>query len=137
MNWTDSYVGIRFKDLGRDRDGCDCWGLVRLVYSDRLAIQLPSFAGAYASTEDRAQTEALFENGRSEWIEVDGQIRPYDVLMFRVMGYRSHVGVAVDRRMMLHVSDREQAKIEHLRALRWSNRFVRAYRHSQLAEAVA
>lgn len=29
--WWNEYVGLPFADKGRTREGCDCWGLVRLV----------------------------------------------------------------------------------------------------------
>ena len=35
-HWTQKYVGIPYRDLGRDMTGCDCWGLLRLVYGQEL-----------------------------------------------------------------------------------------------------
>ena len=40
-----NFVGIPHADLGRDRAGCDCYGLLRLVYAEDLGIALPSFTG--------------------------------------------------------------------------------------------
>ena len=41
MIWANAYVGLPWADLGRDRTGCDCWGLARLVYAEQLGIALP------------------------------------------------------------------------------------------------
>lgn len=39
--WPDAYVGIPWAWRGRDRAGIDCYGLVRLVYAERLGVALP------------------------------------------------------------------------------------------------
>lgn len=38
MIWSDRFIGIPFEDHGRARAGCDCWGLVCLIYQEELAI---------------------------------------------------------------------------------------------------
>jgi len=50
--WIADYVGLPFKAHGRERNGVDCWGLVRLVLAERFRLALPSYAGGYAGVED-------------------------------------------------------------------------------------
>ena len=55
--WTDDYIEIPFLPDGRDRNGCDCWGLVCLVYREKLGIELPEYKGVF-----EAQTIAQLKN---------------------------------------------------------------------------
>jgi cell wall-associated NlpC family hydrolase len=38
----EEMIGTPYKELGRDKDGLDCWGFVKYVYS-KLGIDLPDF----------------------------------------------------------------------------------------------
>lgn len=43
MNWIDKYQFINHTPGGRVFPDIDCWGLVRIIYFDRLHVQLPEF----------------------------------------------------------------------------------------------
>ena len=62
MSWSNAYIGLPHVALGRERRGCDCWGLVRLVYREQLGIALPAY------TPDRRNRYTL-----SGW---NNQLRP-------------------------------------------------------------
>lgn len=51
MNY-DNYIGLPYKENGRDDSGIDCWGLARKFYKDELAIDLPSYVDLYTGSED-------------------------------------------------------------------------------------
>ncbi|MGD9862845.1 MAG: C40 family peptidase [Pseudodonghicola sp.] len=129
MSWASEYVGLPYADLGRDRAGVDCWGLARLVYGEELGIDLPSYAGAYASAEEVAEVDAALRGAqeRRAWLGV-AIAQPFDIFEFRTGRYRSHVGIAVDADRMLHVHAGGAALVEPLQP-RWIHRRIGIHRH--------
>ena len=132
MTFSD-FVGIPHVDLGRDRAGVDCYGLLRLVYAEMLSVDLPSFAGAYASCSEHARLGALVagEADAGTW-QLVRDVQIYDALVFRVGRHDCHVAVAVDRTRMLHVHARSSAVIVPRNDPMWRDRFSGAYRHEAL-----
>ncbi len=82
--WTDSFIGLPHLDLGRDREGCDCWGLACIVYREELSISLPDYLG-YATTEERGEIAALVEGATASplWLPVSGPAVAFDIALFR------------------------------------------------------
>ena len=81
MHWADQYVGLPFQVDGRDRQGIDCWGLVRLVWAERAGFEMPEFA----RVADRALTigreaQAFAEIIKEETRDLDAVIMNEDVL---------------------------------------------------------
>ena len=106
-----SYIGIPWRDHGRDRNGCDCWGLVRLVYREQLEIDLPSFGDDYVSTADRKALEALLSVGMDDWYEVPrSRAMRLDVVLLRALPW--HVGIVAGGGAMLHMPRGQAAVIE-------------------------
>lgn len=130
MSWASDYVGLPQRDHGRDRHGVDCWGLVRLVYRDTLAIDLPSYAAHYSDPQEHAEVARIVNaaEARGPWRPVD-QVLPFDLLLFRMGRHRSHIGVALDSGRMLHVQGTDGSKVERFRDGRWQHRFTGAFRH--------
>jgi len=130
MSWASVYVGLPYRDLGRDRAGCDCWGLVRLVYLHELGIELPSYAEDYVSAAEHAEIARLIgdvEEGDA-WREIE-MVRPFDVAVFTRGVHRSHVGVMVDGAHMLHMAGRSRAVIEPIDRPRHASRLAGFHRH--------
>lgn len=129
-HWANGYVGLPFAELGRDRSGCDCWGLACLVYAECLGIALPDYLGGYASTAERAEIAALISAAEATgpWRPV-ADIRPFDILLFRRGQQPAHVGIAIGRGRMLHMDSQLQARVALLDATRFRSRFKGAFRH--------
>jgi cell wall-associated NlpC family hydrolase len=106
MNWTNDYIGIPFVDGGRTFDGCDCWGLVRLIFEKELDITLPQYGEI--SSSDMIRISEKMKAGRDDaetWLPVLGDAKQFDVVVMAWTGRKSpgHVGVAVDARRLIHV----------------------------------
>ncbi|BBE74368.1 C40 family peptidase [Oharaeibacter diazotrophicus] len=132
LDWASRYVGLPFADHGRTAEGCDCWGLVRLVYEAELGIALPSFEGVYASAEELAAIGAAVRGERDgAGFGLVAAAAPFDLALFRVRRFEAHVGVVVDprREVMLHMVFGERAVIETWTAPAWRSRLVGFHRH--------
>lgn len=134
-HWSARYVGLPFRDLGRDWAGLDCYGLVRLVLAEERHVTLPGYTEAYASTDERAQIAAALSGaaGQGPWRPVAiGMVRPLDVVLFSVLGRPLHVGLVVRRGLMLHISEGHESRIEPYTAGAWAPRLIAIYRHEAL-----
>jgi cell wall-associated NlpC family hydrolase len=96
------FLGLPYRELGRDRAGVDCWGLVRLVYADLLAIPLPSFDTVWP--HDPAAVGAEIGRNVPLWMPVDAaDARFLDVVVCERRGLPDHVGLAVPPGRLFHV----------------------------------
>lgn len=138
ISWASDYVGLPFKDGGRDRAGLDCWGLVALVYAERLGIRLPDFAEVKAM-DGRAVARAIVSQVDSgQWLPVlPGQVQEYDVAVMRGhverIGVPRHVGVVAPHGTVLHVEDGIDAVCPRLTSALVKFRICGIYRHHDIA----
>lgn len=135
LAWAAAYVGIPFLERGRDRAGCDCWGLARLVLGERFGVDVPSYTSDYESVADTRKLAALAERSRADgWVEVAlPEARPGDVLLLRLSGLPIHVGLVVAPGWMLHTKKATDSVLDRFGGLAWRNRVLGAYRHEDLA----
>lgn len=129
MPWTDAYMDIPFAANGRDRKGCDCWGLVRLVYYEQLDIDLPAYDQALANQSIPALAAArkILRTESSRWQPVKKQ-KAFDLVLFR--GVPGHVGVVVDLGDMLHVCTGMHSIVEPYAGLAWGLKQIGFFRYA-------
>lgn len=136
MNALRGYVGIPFVDGGRDRAGCDCWGLVRLVHADH-GVDLPSYGDISAAELLAIAREMRSATDGEPWRKVDGEARrPLDVVVMSRLDAPGtipiHVGVMVDDRRVLHVLERTDSHMVPLSHWSIAPRVIGIYRHRDL-----
>lgn len=114
------YTDITYREKGRTRDGCDCWGLIRMVLLEEAGIVLPlhtDIEPAATLAAARAVQRAL---SSEIWRDVSEEPRQaLDVILmrrnYRATGPATHFGIMVTPRMMLQT---EEAPGSHLTELR-------------------
>lgn len=118
-NQFSKYLLIRFRDGGRDASGCDCWGLIRLVYKREFNIDLPDYK---ISCLDAKLIDGAIDVQRPLWRRIKTPQAPCIVLM-RNHPYDpticNHFGVYVGNDKFLHTSRGTGAMITRLTDPRW------------------
>jgi len=125
MSWWNDYVGIPYKLSGRDRDGLDCWGLIRLIHKEQFGNDLPSFSEHDHSHE---KIREIMAEQREKWISTDTP-KIGDVVLFRVLGAPSHVGMYIGDKSFIHAKQGINSSIERYDSIFWEKRIVGFYRY--------
>lgn len=129
--WAEGYIGIPYKALGRDRDGCDCWGLLAMVWREQFGRELPDYNNERWTTGANAQTVG---SGAQEYAsQFDavpmGQEDMGDGILLRMRGHPLHVGLVLQRGTMLHTHESADSCIESYDRFSWKNRVIGIYRY--------
>lgn len=130
----ESYVGIPFVEKGRSGGGCDCYGLLCLVYNDLLGVILPSFCNGYVSTQDSQELARLIRGQMAPWSRIEaGHERPFDGVLMTEGGVPRHMGIVTRPGWLIHVENGGTALLERYHDLRLKRRVVGFYRHESQA----
>lgn len=128
------YIGIPFKDHGSGFDGCDCYGLVSLLYRTEFGLYLPQVGDLYKDAYARKEVDKAVEYQVRNWkwcrIVKEGEpLHEFDMLVFRIAGTDHHVGLWIQPGYMLHVVEGCDSGIERYDGVRWKRQFHRVVRH--------
>jgi len=129
--WVADYIGIPFTEKGRDWSGCDCWGLVRLVYLEHYGIEMPLYLDGYESTKDGESVSKVIhyaEKQFDKWEQVKTPV-PGDFVVCRIQDRPWHVGLIVAPGIMLHSEIGIESTLAQINGLRWKNRIEGYYRY--------
>lgn len=129
--WSNKYIGIPYVDKGRDTAGSDCWGLVRLVYKEELNIELPSFFSDY-TVSDTDRIYELMSQYKEGWEQLS---LPSDksVVLFKILGKVSHIGVMINEHQFLHTKRNQDSSIESINNPKWANRVAGFFKYTEKA----
>ena len=124
----DVYFGIPFKPHGRDFDGCDCYGLIRLVLLHEHNIELPIWNVDYTSTRNHDELNNAISARYCNFDEVAGP-RAGDVILMRLGSvFPVHIGVMIDEKHFLHIREKENVTCCKISDAKWNRRIAGFYR---------
>ena len=130
--WWNDYLSVPFLEKGRDQNGCDCWGLVRLVYKSEWNIDLPDYLDCYDNTEDRQALGVLIDDEKKQWINSNGDSG--DVIIVNMRGVPMHVGIVTRRGFMLHCAKGINTVHERYDSFKWRSKVVGFAKHKRLLQ---
>ena len=120
---------VPFLDKGRTREGLDCWGICVLAYAEVYGIELASLDWRYKGTsKPEALEEVVRREQETSWRQV-AEPQPGDVVVFRVGGHPSHIGLVLGDGLMLHIGEGFEAAVERYGSLMWGKRVADFWRH--------
>ena len=128
MSGYAKYIGIPFVNLGRDKTGADCYGLVRLILKDQYGIMLPELLD-YSNSLNRNQTSLVIEKN-TPLIAGESIENPEegDIVLMSSRGLSAHVGVLIGNNMILHTTKQTGAVTEPLSSRRLKTKIRGFYR---------
>lgn len=139
--WANAFVGIPFRDRGRGRAGCDCWGLYRLALLEAAGVALPMWE-TVASGDLWAVCRTLrAQEASADWLEVTAP-QDFDLVLMRghysgpdghVRGGPVHVGCFVVPGHILHTEEGIDSMLIPAAREAVAHRIVRYYRPAALA----
>lgn len=130
------FIGLPFRDHGRDRSGVDCWGLVRLVLADLRGIVLPDYGQGYSDTGDFDGIGVAIREGLVRDFRRVDKPQPFDLVIFNLAGKPWHVGIVVDRTRFLHCPQPDErgndgtSRLERWKDRMWAKRVEGWYRYA-------
>lgn len=134
------YIRIPFREHGRGFDGCDCGGLVWLVYKTELGIELPDWREYYENTRIESFNELSSTIGTmlgdiTHEVKDFSKIQPFDVISLRVAGHPVHVGVMIDSCTFMHIMEGyTSVRQERIDRMNWVKRIDGVFRDPRVGK---
>lgn len=120
------YIGIPYKELGRDYTGADCWGICRMVAKDLFYIGLPEYF--YSEADLLQDAEKLIKEESPRWVKVEEDFKPGDIHIFRIKGHETHCGIHIVGKEFLHSLPGRNSCLESLIDINWVHRKTGSFR---------
>lgn len=116
-------IGIPFINGGRNYDGCDCWGLVKLASKELYGVDLPDYMISCFDSANISKTCA--KDLKEQWSRVKTPIKGAIAIMGTdpdAPNLMNHIGLVIGQNKMLHTLKKQYSHIERLNHPFYKNR---------------
>lgn len=100
MNYV-KYLSIPNKHLGADFSGCDCFGLVKLIYKNEFNVTLPD-CDDYAKNWELTDAKKILRLYTKFGFKKVPDTKFGDVILINESNYPKHLGVVINDGYFLH-----------------------------------
>jgi cell wall-associated NlpC family hydrolase len=101
--WVKKYIGIPFFSNGRTLEGCDCYGLVRLVLLNEYKINVPELSNNYNNALNINEITKMFAEHRPVLAsEKLSEPQEKAVVVITEHGAAAHIGIVAGDGYILH-----------------------------------
>jgi cell wall-associated NlpC family hydrolase len=107
-------VGVPYVACGREQDGADCWGIVRLAARELYGLDMPDYFYTEATILEHACAHIGREIRGPHWLLVGTPYPLGAVHLFRIKGFVTHCGLNVGGGDFLHSLGGRNSCIERL-----------------------
>lgn len=122
IEYTD-LLGIQYKKNGRDKEGLDCYGLVKILHN-RIGKNLPD----YATPDDGGSIISLINQGKLSCEELQAPEEGC-IVLFQLGHFRLHMGVVLqDKQRFVHILENRNVAVERLDNRIWEKLRLGYYR---------
>lgn len=127
MGNYSKYINLPYKELGRTSSGIDCYGLITLIFKEKLGVILPDFTELIYDKERYAvtkQEDHILYNIGLRWKEVTNP-KEFDILVFndsKELDLSKHVGLFIGDDKFIHSLRRSSSVITKLDNMFWKSK---------------
>lgn len=135
MNFK-KYIDLPYKNLGRDKDGLDCFGLVRKIFLDVRNITLPDYTELkYDKEWYNKEEDHIINNIDEHWFKVDPPFKVFDCFIFLDVGCNSkianHIGMYIGDGKFIHILENSKSRVDRLEGY-FSRKLYEARRYKEM-----
>jgi cell wall-associated NlpC family hydrolase len=120
MNF-EKYIGIPYKNHGRDFNGADCWGLVWMFLSNEMFLDYKNIQ-EYRDDKDIFTIERHIISNIKEYWEPITIPQQGNIVLFRFRDRLIHMGIVIDRNSFLHTIKGLNSCVERFSSPKWQTR---------------
>ena len=121
MNFS-KYIGLKYKHLGKDFSGVDCFGIIWLIFKEERGIILPDFTtlnyspGLLKQNEDKNLIKNVIDGDKS-FKKVDSPYKIFDCPIFLdscTKTFANHIGIFITDDSFIHIRENTTSMVSKL-----------------------